>query len=145
MKNSLVLTISILCVHILYAQNSPDAILGKWITETGNCIVDVFKIKDEYRASVVWFKDTGNKPMTEWTDEHNPDKSLRTRKLLGMEVLRGLQFNPRENEYTGGVIYDATTGKKWNSVVWLTHDHLLKVKGYWLFRWICQTKTFKKV
>ncbi len=78
-------------------------------------------------------------------DEKNPDPNLRTRKWLGMEVLRKLKYNADENEWEGGIIYDAKHGKEWNSIVWINSQGLLKVKGYWLFRWISQTLTFKKV
>lgn len=131
--------------YLCRAQSNPDMILGKWITDTKNCIVDVYKQNGEYKAKVLWFDVKNKKPMNEWIDDKNPDKNLRSRKLVGMEVLNHLHYNADKNEWVDGVIYDATTGKKWDSVAWLTKDNSLKVKGYWLFRWISQTKTFKRV
>lgn len=130
------------CVSV--AQNNPDAILGRWITASENCIVDVYKQNNEFRAKVIWFKQ-GKKPMNEWVDEKNPNPALRNRKLLGMEVLRGLHYSEDEKQWVDGIIYDATSGKEWDSIVWLTDDNLLKVKGYWVFRFLSQTKTFKKL
>lgn len=135
--------LGILC-NSLSAQNDPDAILGKWVTDAGNCLVEVYKQDAEYRAKVLWFDDMGKEPMNECLDEKNPDKSLRSRKIIGMEVLRDLTFNASHNEWVNGVIYDATCGKEWDSVAWLTKDNLLKVKGYWLFRWLSKTNTFKR-
>ena len=83
--------------------------------------------------------------MKDYIDEKNPDPSLRNRKLLGMDVMHGLYYDTDENEWVDGHIYDATSGKEWDSVVWLTDDHLLKVKGYWMFKFISETKTFKRV
>ena len=125
------------------AQNNPDAILGKWITTTDNCMVEVYKQNNEYKAKVVWFKE-GKKKMTDYTDEKNPDANLRSRKLLGIDVMHGLHYDVDDKEWVDGKIYDATSGKEWDSIVWLTDDHLLKVKGYWLFKFLCETKTFKK-
>ena len=105
----------------------------------------MYKENTEYKAKVIWFDIKNKQPMNDWLDVKNPDKALRSRKLLGMEVLNKLHYNRHDNEWVDGVIYDATTGKKWDSVVWLTKDNNLKVKGYWLFRWLCQTKTFKRV
>jgi uncharacterized protein (DUF2147 family) len=127
-----------------FAQNNPDAILGKWITTTGNCIVEVYKQNREYKAKVLWFKE-GKKRMNDYTDEKNPNPALRNRKLLGMEIMNGLHYDAKEKEWVDGHIYDATSGKVWDSVVWLTDDHLLKVKGYWVFKFLSQTKTFKRV
>ena len=125
------------------SQNNSDAILGKWITTSDNCMVEVYKQNNEYKAKVVWFKE-GKKKMNDYTDEKNPDANLRNRKLLGMDVMKGLHYDTNEKEWVDGHIYDATSGKEWDSVVWLTDDHLLKVKGYWVFRFLSQTKTFKR-
>ena len=142
-----VYTISILFTFITtisLAQTTPDVILGKWITTSGNCIVEVYKQNQEFKAKILWFKAT-KKPMDDWTDEKNSNIALRKRKLLGMDVVRGLRYNSDEKQWVDGMIYDATTGKEWNSIVWLTKDNLLKVKGYWLFRFLSETKTFKRV
>ena len=127
-----------------FAQNNPDDILGKWVTTTGSCIVEVYKQNMNYKAKVLWFKE-GKKYMNDYYDEKNPNPALRNRKLLGMEVMNGLHYNAEEKEWVDGHIYDATSGKEWDSVVWLTDDHLLKVKGYWVFKFLSQTKTFKRV
>lgn len=144
MKNIIAVLFFLLISFTSIAQNSPNSILGKWITLAGNCIVEVYRENDEFKAKVLWFNDKGKKPMTDWTDEKNPEPALRNRKLLGMEVLHGLHYNSDENKWVDGVIYDATSGKKWDSEVWLTEDKLLKVKGYWVFKFLCETKTFKR-
>ena len=107
-------------------QSNPDAILGKWMTIEGNLEVEVYKQNNDFKAKVIWFKDTDDKsrPMNERRDEKNPDKTLRSRKWIGMEVLRNL---------------------RWSSQAWMTKDHQLKVKGYWLFKFISQTKVFKRM
>ena len=145
MKSILAIIIFCSTSIISLAQNKSDAILGRWITEAGNCMVEVYKIQNECKGKIVWFKDKPTKPMDQWFDEKNPDKTLRTRKLLGLEVLNNLHYNADDDEWVGGQIYDATSGKKWDSVVWLTKDNLLRVKGYWLFRFLSETKTFKRV
>ncbi len=141
----IVLTIFIFNSFFSYAQNNENAILGKWETEKGSCIVEVYKQSNEFKAKVVWFSDKGKKPMNEWTDEKNPNKSLRSKKLLGMDVLRNLHYNADDNEWEDGIIYDPTSGKEWDSVVWLTKDNLLKVKGYWVFKFLSETQTFKRI
>jgi len=128
-------------------QGNPDIILGKWMTIEGNLQVEVYKQNNDFKAKVIWFKDTDDKsrPMNERRDEKNPDKTLRSRKWIGMEVLRNLRYYPRDDEWEDGEIYDSNTGKEWSSEAWMTKDNLLKVKGYWLFKFISQTKTFKRI
>ncbi len=142
---SLVSFILIFCSLISNGQNNENAILGRWITEKGDCIVDVYKQVSEFKAKVVWVNDKGKTPMSEWVDEKNPDRSLRSRKIIGIEVLHNLRYNADDNKWQDGLIYDASSGKQWDSVVWLTKDNLLKVKGYWLVKFLSETHTFKRL
>ncbi len=129
------------------AQSKADAILGKWMTIQHNLEVEVYKQNNDYKAKVLWFDDSDDKskPLNERKDEKNPNKDLRSRKWIGMEVLRNLKYYPNDNEWDDGKIYDAKTGREWSSVVWMTKDNLLKVKGYWVFKFISQTETFKRI
>lgn len=126
--------------------NPADAILGKWETVKNNLIVEVYKDHNTYKAKVIWFKNTHDKanPSDTWRDEKNPNKSLRQRKVLGMEVLQNLVYNPTENLWEDGKIYDSTTGKTWDSSAWISSGGLLRVRGFWHFQFIGQTMVFKK-
>ena len=145
MRSIIITFIAILFISTSYGQHNPDAILGKWITEKKNCIVEVYKDGHQYKAKVLWFDVKDKKPMDQWEDEKNPDPQLRHQKLLGMEVVNNLKYDPSCGEWVDGVIYDATTGKKWDSVAWLTKSNQLKVKGYWVFKFLSQTKTFIRI
>ena len=127
-----------------FGQTKSDGILGKWISEKRDLIVEVYKQHNEYRAKSVWFN-TKTKPMELWTDAKNPDPKLRSRKLLGMDVLKQLRYDPFHNEWVDGSIYDATTGKTWQSVVWLDNKNKLEVKGYWLMRFLSKTMSFTRM
>ena len=61
------------------AQSGSDAILGKWITAQDNLEVEVYKLNNEYKAKIIWFKDDDDltRPMNVRMDEKNPDKYLR--------------------------------------------------------------------
>ena len=129
-----------------FNKNNEDAIVGKWITIERSVAVQVYKQNNNYRAKVIWFKiEDTTKPMNTRTDEKNPDPALRNRKWLGMEVLRGLKYNESENEWQDGIIYDAKHGREWDSVAWIDSNGLLKVKGYWVFKFISETLTFKRM
>jgi uncharacterized protein (DUF2147 family) len=129
------------------AQNKEDAIVGKWMSTENNVMVEVYKLNQNFKAKVLWFNDTDDKskPYNIRTDENNPDKSLRNRKILGLEVLQGLTYNSQEDRWENGRIYDAKSGKTWDASVWVTDDHLLKVRGFWHFEFLGKTMKFKKV
>src|SRR6478736_1015267 len=119
----IILTLISSCFISLAAagQNNPNAILGKWMTVQNNLEVEVYKQDNDFKAKIVWFKDTDDKsrPMADRRDEKNPDPKLRSRKWIGMEVLRGMKYYPHDNEWADGTIYDAKSGKEWSSVAWL--------------------------
>ena len=141
------LSLFTLCtVCISNAQTNTDAIVGKWMSSENNLEVEVFKKGNEYKARVVWFDDTDDKssPMNERCDKKNPDKSLRTRKIIGMEVMHGLVYNTDDEEWEDGRIYDASSGKDWNAKAWITKDGWLKVRGFWHFEFLGENISFKK-
>jgi hypothetical protein len=92
-----------------FSQTNPDAIVGKWLSAEGNLAVEVFKHQDSFCARVLWFDDTDDKahPMEERLDTRNPDKALRTRKIIGIQVLEGLVFNEKGKRWEHGRVYDS--------------------------------------
>ncbi|MDB5014092.1 MAG: hypothetical protein JWQ25_2294 [Daejeonella sp.] len=131
------------------AQANPiqDQILGKWMSSDEKIIVSVFKDGGKFKAKVVWFDDSDrkNQPMSVRTDINNPEPILRKRKLIGLEVLSGLTYNPENNRWENGMIYDARTAKLWSSNAYITEEGLLKVKGYWCTELFSKTMLFKRV
>lgn len=123
-----------------------DEIIGKWMTLEKNLEVEVYKQGDNFRAKIIWFKvEDKTRPMNTRMDEKNPNPKLRTQKWLGMEVLRNLKYDAQNNKWEHGIIYDAKHGREWDSIAWINDAGLLKVKGYWIFKWISQTLIFEKV
>ncbi|MBH1960771.1 MAG: DUF2147 domain-containing protein [Flavobacteriia bacterium] len=134
------------CFLNLNAQSKADHVLGKWLATDHSVAVEVYKLKGEYKAKVIWFDESkgSGKPMHTRTDFENPDPNLRNRKILGMEVLDGLVYNAKTKEWEHGKIYDASSGRLWDSSAHITENGLLKVRGYWKFKWIGKSMTFKK-
>ncbi|MVN23337.1 DUF2147 domain-containing protein [Mucilaginibacter arboris] len=126
-----------------------DKICGKWMSEEKNCIVNVYKSGNEFGAKLMWFNDSDDKsqPMNARTDYKNPDPTLRKRKLIGMEVLENLTYNPATNSWENGIIYDAKSGHKWSSAASLAanNTNILKVTGYWHFKFLGKTMTFNRM
>lgn len=129
------------------AQHRGNDIIGRWMSQENNLEVEVFKTGNEYKARVVWFRDcdVNTRPINVISDRKNPNEALRTRKIIGMEVMHGLVYNADDNEWQNGRVYDATSGKDWNVKVWLTEKQILKVRGFWHFQFLGQNMLFKKV
>ncbi|HEY8780477.1 MAG TPA: DUF2147 domain-containing protein [Mucilaginibacter sp.] len=125
---------------------SPDEqICGKWESSEKNLIVQVYKADDTFRAKVIWYTDTGGKPMDYWTDKRNPNPALRSRKILGMSVLKDMAYNAATNSWENGMIYESKYGRQWNASAYIDKNGVLKVKGYWHFKFIGRTMAFTRV
>jgi uncharacterized protein (DUF2147 family) len=133
--------------YFVTAQSHQENILGKWKSNDNNLIVEVYKMGKEFRGKIVWFSDNDDKsqPMLVRLDSKNPDIHLRNRKLIGLEVMKGLYFNEKYNEWQNGLIYDASKGKNWNAKAWLTQEGILNVRGFWHVEWLGQNISFRKI
>ena len=128
----------------VWAQNG-DQLCGKWMSSENNLTVQVYKNGDHFRAKIIWFKDDPSEPMEEWRDKHNPDPKLRSRKLLGMDVLSDLRYDADDNSWEDGTVYDAKHGHNWDASAYIDKQGLLRVRGYWHFKLFGKTMVFKRV
>lgn len=101
-------------------------VVGKWKLEDGTAIVEVYKNGDVYNGKIVWLQKPTEADGSPAVDNNNPDKALRSRKLIGLNMLSGLKKNG--GEYTGGTIYDPGNGKTYNCSMKVEGD-ILKVRG----------------
>jgi uncharacterized protein (DUF2147 family) len=122
-----------------------EQICGKWESSEKNLIVQVYCEDSKFKAKIIWFVNTGGKSFDNWTDVNNPDQSLRSRKILGMSVLNDLCYKSCSNSWEDGTIYDAQHGRDWNASAYIDKNGLLKVKGYWHFKFIGKTMTFNRI
>lgn len=110
---------------------APDAIVGTWLTEDGSSKVAVAATKGAdggtvYAGTVAWLKEPtrDGKPVQ---DLKNPDAALRTRAILGLEILSGFKATPGGG-WAGGTIYSPRAGKRYPAELSLAPDGRLQVK-----------------
>jgi uncharacterized protein (DUF2147 family) len=122
MKKIVISMIIMLASISTYAQD----VVGKWKLEDGTAIVEVYKQGDVFNGKIVWLQNPTEPDGTPAKDENNPDAKLRSRQLLGLNMLSGLKKDG--GEYTGGNIYDPGNGKTYNCSMKVEGD-VLKVRG----------------
>lgn len=122
-----------------------EKICGKWESVQKNLRILIYMQGNQFRAKVIWFNDTEGKPMDYWTDRHNPNPALRNRKILGLSILRNLTYNADTHTWEGGLVYDSKHGREWNASVYISKQGLLQVRGYWHFKFIGRTMTFRRI
>ena len=101
-------------------------VVGKWKLDDGSAIVEVYKQGDAFNGKIVWLQDPTEPDGSPAVDTNNPDAKLRSRKLIGLNMLSSLKKSGAE--YTGGSIYDPGNGKTYNCSMIVEGD-VLKVRG----------------
>lgn len=101
-------------------------VVGKWKLDDGSAIVEVYKNGDVYNGKIVWLKNPTEADGSPAVDSNNPDKALRSRQLIGLNMLSGLKKSG--SEYSAGKIYDPGNGKTYNCSMKVEGD-VLKVRG----------------
>ena len=101
-------------------------VIGKWKLEDGSAIVEVYKQGDAFNGKIVWLKEPNGPDGGPAKDRNNPDSKLRSRELIGLNMLDGLKKSG--SEYSGGKIYDPGNGKTYNCSMKVEGD-VLKVRG----------------
>lgn len=106
-----------------YSQNA-DAIIGKWLkTNKEDLIIEVYKVKNEYKGKIGWSKDN--------------------RKPVGFVMLENLKYNPKSKKWENGKIHDPNSGRSYNATAIMKSDGTLEVSGAFLLVGI--KRTFKRV
>ena len=119
----------ILCAIALimpFAAALAQDVIGKWKLADGTAIVEVYKSGDSFNGKIVWLQNPTESDGTPAKDDNNPDKSLRSRQIMGLNMLSGLKKTG--DEYSGGKIYDPGNGKTYNCSMKVEGD-VLKVRG----------------
>jgi uncharacterized protein (DUF2147 family) len=101
---------------------------GAWLTQAGDAKVVVRPCGAAICGKVVWLKQpidsaTG-KPQA---DDKNPDPSLRTRRIIGLQLFSDML--PSTSSSWSGRVYNADDGKSYASTVTLLDAGRLEVRG----------------
>ena len=120
--------------NTLFAE---EGIFGYWLTPGS-----VVKIEncDSYVCAKVEtiFVDEGRDPKL-ILDENNKDRALRSRAVIGINVLSGfLVKDIKQRDFKGGRIYDPRRGREFKSSLHLKDDGNLEVEGCLAF--ICDSE-----
>ena len=113
-------------IGIAVAANAAAAsIKGRWVTKEKDSVVEISACGAAMCGRVSKFLKTPPGGVDQ-KDTNNPDKNLRSRKILGIAVLHSLKA---DGDKWRGTIYDPRNGKSYRSVVYLQKNGNLHVQG----------------
>jgi uncharacterized protein (DUF2147 family) len=82
---------SIFVVIAAFQVHAQEPIEGIWLTGEGNSKIEIYQRGDRYFGKVVWLDPSTDRKGNPVTDRNNPDKNLRNRPLMGVDMLEDLQ------------------------------------------------------
>lgn len=110
------------------STDADSQIAGRWLVEKRDAIVLIEPRGDELTGRIVWVEDKDGVKGEERLDSKNPRPDLRSKKVLGLEILSGLSASGQGGTYGGGRIYDPKTGKSYSVKVRLESPDRLKLR-----------------
>lgn len=133
-----------LCTLVSADDIAADAIVGKWVDDEQDAIIQIEERDGEYIGKIIHLYS----PIDEETgeprrDKMNPDESERDRPVLGMTILEGFEFDG-DDRWKGGTLYNPKTGKSYRGYMELKDSNTLKLRGYVFFSFIGRSTIWKR-
>ena len=101
-------------------------IAGYWMAGEGETIIEFTEIEEGvYQGKIVWIKKLADKKGQSPKDKNNPDKSLRSRDILGLPMVERAEY---EEGAWVGEIYSVKNGRTVNAKFSLLGEDTLVVK-----------------
>ncbi len=123
MKKIIVL-FSILFYANCFSQTvNGDAIIGKYMSENNEGMVEISKRDSKYYGKLVWNKNADK------LDINNPDKTQHTILIRGKELLKDFGYDG-SGLWHNGTIYDPKNGKTYSCKITRDEKGNLNVRGF---------------
>jgi uncharacterized protein (DUF2147 family) len=109
------------------AQNSTP--VGVWLHPDKRIEIEIAPCGDRLCAKIVWFKRPNGDNGLPLADVKNKDPALRTRPLLGLNVLQGLRA-AGENSWEDGEVYNPDDGVNYRTRMSIESDGNLRIRAF---------------
>ncbi len=132
----------VLLVAPAAAQSPTPA--GVWLDASARVEVRIAPCGEMLCGTLVWFRwpnDAQNQPLV---DFRNAVPALRTRPLLGLQILYGLR-RTGERTWEGGKIYNPDSGRNYNALMSIQDDGTLRVRAYVLLPIFGKTQIWTRI
>jgi len=147
----------LLLLSLLVAMHAPlwaasaDAIVGFWMVDSEDAIIHIVEEDGLYKGKLAWLREShyplddprgiGGEPVA---DRQNPDPELRSAPLVGMTILKQLQYDGMEL-WRNGRVYNSENGKTYDCRIWLTDRQHLNLRGFLTIPFLGATTTWTRV
>lgn len=136
----------LLCLQALVPASAQTPLpLGIWADDTGDTHIELYRCGEQLCGRLVWLRtpiDANGKPLL---DEHHPDPDKRSQPLQNLTVLQNLRYNPQNDRWEDGSLYDPENGRTYSCYVAAAGKDKLEVKGYIGFSLIGRSHYWSRV
>lgn len=101
---------------------------GRWLTQKGDGWIRIQIVGDSLEGSVAGSPDPKQREERKF-DDRNPDTNLRTRRLEGLTIMTGFEYEG-DGHWSGGTVYDPNSGKTYKCTVKQLDANTLKIRGF---------------
>lgn len=122
----------------IMAQNA-DVIIGKYHL-TNKIDIEIFKKNNKYFGKIIKLNNFEN---GQTTDINNPDETKQNVQLLGMVIIKNLEYDKTENQWINGTMYGAEKGLVFNLKITEYRGTEIEIVGSKFFFW--RTLIWKKI
>ena len=137
-KASLFAGVFFFIISTAFSQQADD-IIGKYHLPNG-LDVEIFKEGEKYFGRI---NALNNYEEGQLTDVNNPDKSKKNDSLVGMVIIKNLEYDPDENQWIDGTMYGPEKGMVFNLKVTEIRENEIQVVGSKFILW--RTMVWKKI
>ncbi len=103
------------------------AIEGRWLTQEKDGWIRVELVGDSLEGRIAGAPP--GSPSEREFDDRNPDPALRTRKLDGLAIMTGFEYDG-DGRWKNGKVYDPNSGKTYKCTLTLVDANTVKIRGY---------------
>ena len=122
---SAILTPAVLA--LLAAAARAETPLGVW--DAGESHIEIYHCGELLCGRIVALDELLDEDGKAKLDDNNPDPALRTRPIMGMDLIAGFS-RKSDRRWVKGTIYDPRDGKTYKCEMTLKKDGTLEVRGY---------------
>jgi Delta7-sterol 5-desaturase len=128
------------------ATDARGEVRGEWVTQGHSARVRVRACEgqpDQLCGRVLWLwepLDILGKPLS---DSHNPDPALRSRPVVGLDIIHGFRPSGTPGLWTQGNIYNPEDGRTYNATLRLRNADTLELEGCVLF--LCAKQVWRRL
>lgn len=98
----------ILTTGTAFAQQPGNRIKGTWKNDDGTARITISEAPNGYQGVISWLASPNGTDGKPKLDKNNPDKKLRSRPVLGIQFISGLQYH--NGKWINGKLYSPQKG-----------------------------------